>query len=154
MNNSKVSEQFKRVSRWYDRFSEIDRGRAHSRESEYYEDVVFSFFQNIWALRDWIINSAVLEKEVVDAFFHNDLDLKFCRDIANGSKHLKIKDPSIDQNLKISRRVYSLTLGIAEPEIQVRFYIEASGYKSIDAYELSGVAKAKCEAFLRQNNLI
>ena len=99
-----ANEQFARMKRWPVRFEEITNGKEHLQSTDFYQDEVYAFFQNCWHLRDWIINSGIIEKVIVDKFFHEDSDMKICRDLANGSKHLTINSPSIDADMKIERK--------------------------------------------------
>lgn len=156
----KIKEQFERIKRWHERFKEIHSGREHTRESDYYQDVVYAFFQNCWSLKDWIINSGALSKEKieeVEKFFHSNMDMKICRDIANGSKHLLIKEPSIDPNISIARREYSLSLG-GTPKIEVVYWIEAKDKEgrliTLNAFDLASTLVATSEGFLKKHNLL
>lgn len=120
-------EQLARVKRWYRRLEEIHIGREHNRESDYYQDVLYSFFQNCFHLKDWLIESGVTNNKVVDKFISSEDDMKICRDLCNGSKHLVIKDPSIDPGIKVKNRAFSLSLSNESPRIKVVYWIEADG---------------------------
>jgi len=58
-------------------------------------DNLFSFFQNCWHLKDWIKNDDSISKRVRNAVVreveHTDR-LLYCADLANGSKHLLLKN--------------------------------------------------------------
>lgn len=149
----KVQEQFNRVKRWLERFREIHSGREHTREPDYYEDVVYAFFQNFWSLKDWLINSGALEKTVVEDFFHSGTDMKICRDIANGSKHLTITRPSLDSKVSVSSSIYSSSIG-GSSSVEVVYWINIDGRPPVDAYNLAITLVAQCEAFLKKNGLI
>lgn len=149
---TKAQEQLDRIKRWYKRFEEINIGREHTRESDFYNDIVYAFFQNCWMLRDWMVNSKALDKKLIDDFFHSDKDMMICRDLANGSKHLVINKPSIDPNISINRREYSVSLGGEIPKIEVRYWIQVESHPPIDAFGLAGACLDKCEVFLLSND--
>ena len=62
----KITEQFNRVKRWHKKFEEISKGKAHNQESNYYKDVMYAFFQNCFHLKDWVINSSILDKKIIN----------------------------------------------------------------------------------------
>ena len=39
----------------------------------------------------------------MDNFVKENIEIKYCRDICNGTKHLNISNPSIDKNFSILR---------------------------------------------------
>lgn len=108
-------EQFKRVQRWLSRFEELHCGRSHNRETDYYSDVVYTFFQNCFHLKDWLLNSKVINKEELNRFINDNEEMRICRDLCNGSKHLIIDSPSIDKNIQLGNTHYSLSLGNTDP---------------------------------------
>lgn len=57
-------------------------------------DLFYTYFQNLFFMRDWFEHSGI-DKAKVKALF-SSRHLKLCRDIVNGSKHLKIKEPCLD----------------------------------------------------------
>ncbi len=60
-------------------------------------DLILSFFQDSWHLRDWLVNSKKVDKNSLDAFLSDSLELQICREICNTSKHL-ILDRHIPKN--------------------------------------------------------
>lgn len=154
--NKKVQEQFERTKRWHARFKEINDGRDHNRESDYYKDTVYAFFQNCWHLKDWIQNSDELGADKTNelvGWFHGHTDMLICRDIANGSKHLLIKDPSIDKNISIGKSQYSLSLG-GPPKIQVVYWIQTDKHGSLNAFDLADTLIANVEGQLKKYGLL
>ena len=153
----KVKEQFDRVKRWHTRFHEIHSDREHTRDSLYNQDVVYAFFQNCWSLKDWIINSSILSEEkvgVIKDFFYTNTDMKICRDIANGSKHLSINKPSIDSNISMSSSVISLSIGGGVPKEEVFYWIHAKGFPPLNAFDLASTLLAVTEGFLKKQGLL
>ena len=88
-------EQYDRMQRWYERFREIDGGREHARDSDYYKDVIFAFFQNCHHLRDWFSGDPATQSfgEDAEETVRRDSHLVVGAAIANGSKHLVLKTP-------------------------------------------------------------
>lgn len=64
-------------------------------------DLFYTYFQNLFFMRDWFEHSGI-DKAKVKALF-SSRHLKRCRDIVNGSKHLKIKEPSLDSAIATVR---------------------------------------------------
>lgn len=143
---NKAAEQFKRVERWYKLLEKVSTGIERNQDSNYYEDIVYAFFQNCWHLKDWIINSKTLDTKIVHNFIHSNKDLEICRDLANGSKHLVINKPSVSSDIKINKREYSLTIGRGDPEIKVTYWIE--GIPGVDAFSLATNCYAQWKVFL------
>jgi hypothetical protein len=79
--------QFKRVIR------ALKKVEQPNSDKDAELDDLYSFFQNCWHLRDWIRNDGSLPQDIRDAIIiaaeHTE-SLKFCADLANGSKHLKL----------------------------------------------------------------
>lgn len=90
-------EQLDRVERYLSRIQQLDRPRDD------YEDDLWSFFQNCWHLKDWIINdkTAGVQANIVETEINSDSfpALKICADLANRSKHLELKNKRVDANI-------------------------------------------------------
>jgi hypothetical protein len=85
-------KQVERVERWYKRFAEIDAGKLHDSDSEYYQDDVYAFFLNCYHVKDWIIqdNSIIFldgsatvkhRGQVTEDFINNCTALRICADV-------------------------------------------------------------------------
>ncbi len=92
--------QLERVQRWHDRLMFAARGETNS-ESDFL-DFAFVFFQNCFHLREWVQHTSTIPQADLDAFMART-DMKVCRDLANGTKHLNISRPSIDPQFSIGR---------------------------------------------------
>lgn len=86
------------MSEWEKQFKRIIRALAKVERPNRDEDVelddLYVFFQNCWHLKDWIANDDNLPQGTRDAIVRTAEAmerLKFCADLANGSKHLKLK---------------------------------------------------------------
>jgi hypothetical protein len=149
----KVIEQFNRVKRWYERFEEISKGKEHDRESDYYEDIVYAFFQNCFYLKDWIINSGVLNKNTVNKFISLNKDMRICRDLCNGSKHLIINNPSIDKDISMNEHKYYILIGSGVPEKKFDYLIHSNGLV-INAFDLATNCVLLWKIFLRDKKIL
>src|SRR5271157_2999438 len=62
-----------------------------------YEDMLFTFFQNCWHLKDWIKNDAAAPATLaapIERLCRQYQSLLLSADIANGAKHLKLAMPA------------------------------------------------------------
>jgi len=66
------------------------------------DDFCFVLLQHCWAMRDWLVVSRTFPQADVERLFASD-ELKVCRDVANGMKHLRITRPSVDANFLVVR---------------------------------------------------
>ncbi len=98
--------QYDRLLRWHQRISEYPVTKPSSPEADEYLDFVLAFFLNCYSLRDWLSKSGAATKVDLDDLFRRNFDLQLCRDICNGSKHLKAdRNPSVDGDPSIVREV-------------------------------------------------
>lgn len=65
-------------------------------------DFLLAFFASCFDLRDWLIASGV-DRESVTALFRGNVELRVCRDIANGFKHFRITDHPYDAKFSVVR---------------------------------------------------
>lgn len=82
-------DQLDRVRRFLER---LDR---HYHYVVDYQDDVFAFFQNCWHLKDWISNDPLIpdgQKFRLKQAAENSSILAICNDMANGTKHLGLKN--------------------------------------------------------------
>jgi hypothetical protein len=93
-------EQFKRVKRFLKRIEDQDR------DSNEYDDDLWSFFQNCWHLKDWVKNDDGVATDIqnnIESEALECLSIRICADLCNRSKHLKLTR-SIREDAKISVR--------------------------------------------------
>jgi len=145
-------EQYNRAKRWYKRFKEIYDGVSIDLPSDYYQDIVYSFFQNCYHLKDWLVNSRIISSNKVENFIDQSLEMRICADICNGSKHLTLKSSRTGkQDTGIKRKHYKLDLYERKMEIH---YEVTSGKDVYDAFDLSTRCLEQWECFLKHENLI
>lgn len=70
-------------------------------------DFTIAFFQNCYHLKDWVPIFENIEdaawQEKWQTFIEQNECIRYCRDICNGTKHLKIDNPSMDADFSIYR---------------------------------------------------
>ena len=89
-----------RIHRWHKRLV-----KAADTGSPDLEDFAFAFFQNCHHLREWMEKTSKLEPEEVKQLFTRTPELRLCRDLCNGTKHLTLRKDtaSVDANFSIGR---------------------------------------------------
>ena len=88
--------QLKRIHRWHDRVV-----HAANSGSADLEDNVFALFQSCYHLREWLEKTSKLPKSDINSFYRQTKELRLCRDICNGTKHLTITSASVDPGFSI-----------------------------------------------------
>ncbi|MGB8941121.1 MAG: hypothetical protein WCD21_12940 [Streptomyces sp.] len=118
-------------------------------------DMVQSFFEAVHHLRDWIINdpACVVIEDDVEELFKDNLVLRLCGDLANGSKHLKLTRRAWtgDKSTTIARNDAIVYVG--EGTSAHRFYI-ASGGTEYDVRQIAEDAVDEWSTFLSGRGLI
>ena len=107
-------EQWNRVQRWYGLFRDTSAGRPHDRDSDYYQDEVYAFFQNCYHLKDWLKNDPATQQTAtgIEQFVPASPNLSLCGDLANGTKHLRLTSTKTgDRNTGFGHRDFQLKLG-------------------------------------------
>lgn len=85
-------DQLNRVGRMLNRINRQDRSPIE------YGDDIWSFFQNCWHLKDWVKNDPSVPLHVRDSIEQlaaASPPLRICADLANATKHLKLKNPRV-----------------------------------------------------------
>ena len=81
-------DQFNRVKRFLLKIDPPSKNHGNAIE---YEDNLWSFFQNAWHLKDWIKNDDSIEPIDIETIVTNYSCLMICSDLANRTKHLKLR---------------------------------------------------------------
>jgi hypothetical protein len=92
------NELYLTLGAWPERI--MDAMRLGNRERDEM-DFYLCFFVQSHSMRDWLIKSGLMEKQLIDEFIDSHDCMKLCRDISNRYKHLTIKAPSIDADWEI-----------------------------------------------------
>ncbi|MFL9959403.1 hypothetical protein PQR65_39185 [Paraburkholderia nemoris] len=74
--------QYRRMLRWRERISATDHGRSSAEQL----DFLIAFFVACFHLRDWLKDSG-LDAERLNEMSWKNVELRICRDVANGSRH-------------------------------------------------------------------
>ncbi|NMC29944.1 MAG: hypothetical protein GYA45_07735 [Pelolinea sp.] len=130
--------QFKRVKRWYQRAqntsNSIDR-----------LDFLYTFFENAFHLRDWLIYTNSVSRDELNKLFRENESMSLCRDLANSHKHYAINSPS--QPIPPSEiREYTTQNGNLGSNYSL---IIISDGKKIDAFLLAGKIMQTWEHFIK-----
>lgn len=156
--SSRIQEQLERIKRWYRRFLEINDGREHTQDSNYYEDEVYAFFQNCYHLKDWIKNDPDVDQKIkgrIECYVQLNDALSLCADVCNASKHLYLttrRSPQIGNNLRVQRN-FALTAGGDQPQIIIKYNIVLEDGKQKDAFELASECISAWEQFIKDNQI-
>jgi hypothetical protein len=130
--------QFQRIRRWYKKVKEYEEKAQDIGFPGEAEDCIYAFFQNCFHLREWIEKSGVISKKELDSFVSSHLELRICRDICNGTKHMVIDQHSVDANFSTYRE-YDYLSGPISPSQKsgtTTFRILAAG-KKYDMFDLA-----------------
>ena len=160
-------EQWERVLRMLARVQTVYDGRTEGGTADAKDDV-YSFFQNVHHLRDWLWNDTTsgLKKRQINAVIKRSTKLRICGDLCNGSKHSKLDqqpwtgDPGTaitknDVNIEApTARAFALGGGeqpVMPPPtpgvVRHKFYVQSGG-NEYDALDLAKDAVSTWRAFL------
>lgn len=90
--------QLERAHRWQNRLI-----HAANTGSGDLEDFAFVFFQTCYHLREWLQKTSSIPSNDIEALFTHTHELRLCRDICNGTKHLTLRNASVDAEFSIGR---------------------------------------------------
>lgn len=144
-------EQWKRVERYYQRFKEMNDGfTGHGEPSEYHFDDMLAFFQNCLHLRDWLEEDKFISKNISmepKVYLNSTGCLAICRDLANGTKHMKLRPNSIKSGSEPKRGPRRMEATMGSQIISLSTTIEHNG-KMIDAFTLATECMAAWKKYL------
>jgi len=95
--------QYQRMIRWFNKFKNTNPGNFETFDIDEQHDVLYACFQNIFHLKDWLENNANIDKKIINKFINNNLEMRLCRDICNGTKHFELTMASVDNDFTITR---------------------------------------------------
>jgi hypothetical protein len=148
------ADQWARIERWLTRFSQTNNGRPHERESDYYRDEAYAFFQNAYHLKDWLKNDPTVSARVsdVESVVAASHDLRLCADLCNGSKHLKLTKAKESVDTKLGKQDFRLAVAGDPPTISAKYELESGG-KTYDAFTVAQACMTEWEAYLKAKGL-
>lgn len=95
---------------WGDQFFRMLRFQERALKSNDENEILdftIAFFQNCYHLKDWVPTFENIEEaewqKIWQPFIEQNECIRYCRDICNGTKHLKIDNPSVDADFSIYR---------------------------------------------------
>lgn len=136
--------QYRRMLRWRERISTIDAERSSAEQL----DFLIAFFVACFHLRDWLKDSG-LDAGRLNALFRESVELRICRDIANGFKHSRLdREPFHDQAFSVVREHVPAGWPSNLGHSNARWSIVAGDDKLDDLIELAGRCVSVWDAFL------
>jgi hypothetical protein len=127
-----------------------------------FRDDVIHLFQDIFHLRDWLMNEASADlprQELHDLFIDHPADwpdLHIARDVAISAKHLKIDRPSMSDSTAVassSRVAVKPGASMEEGVFQQNIYVE-DGRRKRDALELAKACVKAWDNYLTSRGLL
>lgn len=112
--------QYNRMMRWVKRMESLHKLEYQSEMKTHdYYDTLYACFQNIFMLKDWLIEDTELTKSDLNQFVNSNLEIGICRDICNGTKHFNVSNPSVSDNFGIVREFNPLQPTNDEPKLKI-----------------------------------
>lgn len=137
--------QYRRMLRWRDRVCAIDAERSSADQL----DFLIAFFVACFHLRDWLKDSGV-DAELLNALFQANVELRVCRDIANGFKHSRLdREPFHDPTFSVVREYVPVSWPSNLGHANARWSIVA-GDSKLDLVELAGRCITIWDGFLEK----
>lgn len=138
-------DQLKRVRRLLARLEEA------VKDPDEYRDRVYSFFQACWCLKDWTKNDPSINRTVwmpISTAVHAvGSPLRLCRDLANGSKHLRLDKPTSGSGASEHHLNYTVYPG-QNRESDVECLVDDGHGNQIPAKDLARQCLARWESVL------
>jgi len=138
--------QWHRVMRWHQRVLELRPKQLIGLEAADI-DLVISFFQNCYHLRDWLCASRADLKPTVNAFYTYNFEMGACRDICNGYKHKTLARASLDAGFNLYREYDHFDE--SHPIKHRIAFADGDDIRRFDLFELTERCFALCEQFVR-----
>jgi hypothetical protein len=137
--------QFNRIRRWHDRLAAI-------REIREAEDYLYTFFQNSYHLRDWLLHEKAVPQVDIEELFRKHVELRLCGDLCNATKHLALSAPKQPREFSLAREYCGPRLGWFGSEQSEAFVVMSDG-QTYNALDLAGACLGIWEDFLRSHHL-
>jgi hypothetical protein len=117
-------------------------------------DTVLSFFEVTHHLKDWLVNDlhSGVDKNAVLEQINGSPVLRLCADLANGSKHLKLKSSQTDDySTAITSNDAAVFVGTGTASYRFRITSDAKEY---DVLEIARDAVRAWSGFLSERGMI
>ena len=95
-----ILEQWQRIHRWHGRLLLAMEAlpSTDARQQAEVDDMAMAFFMHCYHLKDWLIEALLVNKaKIRKEFVHLHPAIQVCRDLANGAKHLSLRQPSLGE---------------------------------------------------------
>lgn len=138
-------EQWDRVLRWRGRLQQAKGG------PDEVIDVALALFTCLNHMRDWVLATDPTRRPSLNRLLRSSRELQLVRDLANGSKHWKLNDPSVDANHFMALEYIPPPRPTGSPSH--RFVLCAGGVKQ-ELLPLAWSAVSIWELFLREEDLL
>ena len=145
-------DQWKRTLRWYKRLKDICSGIQHDKPQQFYQDEIRAFFDSCYHLKHWLEKSGKPSPSFTGLNANVSDNMKICRDICNGDKHLVLNETAFDKNTNFSRK--DVTIVIGSPHIIKEKYYVRSGGKDISVEKVAEECIKEWRSFLKLNKLL
>jgi hypothetical protein len=142
-------DQLDRVRRFLERVE-----GAHASDVAF-QDIMWSFFQHCWHLKDWVKHDPLAhqgQKDKVKDAAHASALLLICRDMCNGTKHLKLESPRSGSGAAHSHVDMKITPGSGLPPKMDCFIDDGTG-KQISGMQLARDCVSEWERILQSVGL-
>ena len=151
------SEQYYRVKRYLKRLEGSEGTQVD------FNDNMWSFFQNCYHLKDWIINDPSIDKTKIDpgVFINQNEELRICSSLANRTKHSELDNRFRNSGRNVDNPIIAgqgVTIrpgpvgGVSEPTIYHTRILLSDGSER-EALDVAKKAVIAWEEYFKQNGL-
>mgnify|MGYP001600504345 CR=1 FL=1 len=147
-NEDKWMIHWRTLQRWHQRILKIE-----SQREEDLVDFVHAFIVSCFHMRDWLVATGKCSKQELNQFFKANIEFQVCRDIANGLKHLALRDPSISGELGLHREWDHFIGGSGGTMFKITFF-KGKDKHDWEVSEFVTECMRKWKAFLAQKGLL
>ena len=147
--------QWDRVTRYFERSILIKMTMFSGRQglTKFEIDDLITFFLHAYHLKDWIKSCRPDQKEKLSVLFSN-FEMQCCRDLANGFKHKKLINPSVDADFNFYREFdcFALEKGNKNTVLfRIAFEDKNHNIKKFDTFELIQTVYKHWKDFIKKN---
>lgn len=137
--------QFNRIRRWHRRL-------AGTHEVAEAEDHLYTFFQNTYHLRDWLLHDKAVPQADIEDLFRTHVELRLCGDLCNATKHFLLSAPKQPREFSLAREYRGARRGWFGPERSETFVVMSDG-QTYDVLDLADACLRIWERFLHSHHL-
>ena len=137
--------QLLRVQRWLDRLTKI-------QDIDEAEDFLYSYFQNCYHLRDWLLSESVVPQIDIEQLFAKYPELRISGDICNATKHLRLDSPKQPREFSMAREYCGPSGGRFGATKSETFVILSDGIK-YEAFDLAQRTLTIWLSFLHEHKI-